>query len=219
MKFLRLFEDAEKDALYREEARVFCNKLKAWLKDTENHFLVEPLVKSRKYPGGMVIKAEWVDPVYKDLVIILTSQGDDVGNYVSRGGFGMSPDGSLRVIVISDLIRPFDLTYADTRLGAGTFIHEFIHYLDSKRQAKRTSSVSMLRGGDTAAYFNDAGEFNAYFQEMASSLDNFFRFESPLSGHKNFSEFLEWDNFKKLAEKISCEGWQALMSPKYRVKF
>lgn len=210
---LPLFENAETDAECRAEARALFSKLKAFLKGEGNHHLIEP-VDSPKFPGGMLVSGNLVDPDYYDLAIVLTSEPTEFGDYVSRGSFGVSSNG-FKVIVLPCLLNPFDLTYADTRLNFSAFLHEFIHYLDHNRSKQTTNSIEMLKGKGDSAYFNDPGEFNSMFHEVAAKMENFLN--NPKAKLGLFLS--DWTSFQKLAERLAEKEWREMMSPKYRVKF
>lgn len=221
-------EDAEQDESFREETRTFTNKLRKWLGEIKNNSLkdmksfIDPVVGIDKYEGGLIFNAKWVDIKYKDLNILMMPQTKGTGSYQSLGGFGRSPDGAIAMIVINNLLEPYSLEHCDTRLNIKTFIHEFIHYLDAKREKITLgsgNSTSKLRAGDISGYYNNSGEFNAYFQEMASVLDSIFKSSAIRSHPIRLKEISSWEGFKSLAENTASTEWQALIDPKYRKKF
>lgn len=220
--------EPQQDVAFRAEAREFTHKLKSWLRELKDnpledmHAIMQPVTDPR-YRGGIMFAANRVDSRYKGLYIIMLPADKKDGAYSRAGGFGRSPDGKTAVITVHNLLGYYSLKHCDTRLDTSVFVHEFIHYLDAKREKRLHGSgfsSKKLRGGDESAYFNDAGEYNAYFQEMASSLDSFFRPDSMLrSSPETFRKYSTWEGFKEVAKKIASNRWQALMDEKYQKKF
>ncbi|CAB4141225.1 hypothetical protein UFOVP410_64 [uncultured Caudovirales phage] len=69
----------------------------------------------------------------------------------------------------------FDAILKQQQTVKNIFVHEFIHFLDSKRyQSDRFAyrGTVQLSG---AEYFNDPKELNAHTQEMISDIDNWFK--------------------------------------------
>jgi hypothetical protein len=218
-------EDAGQDALYRVEAKGFALKLRNWLTNIKNEPLEElhPLIQTirdPRYSGGLALKAGRIDERYSDLVIVMLPEDKiRVDTYQITGGFGRSKDRTTSVICVNNLLEPNSLKHCDTRLNLGTFIHEFVHYLDSKREKGSSgSSVEELKSSDSS-YFNSSGEYNAYFQEMASDLDSMFGRDSWLRSSPDFERYSTWEGFKELAKRVSNESWQQLMNPAYQRKF
>jgi hypothetical protein len=61
---------------------------------------------------------------------------------------------------------------------AANFVHEFIHYLDSKRYKTKDYNLQGTQQKaeiDLKAYFNDPKEFNAHTQDFISLFDKFYR--------------------------------------------
>lgn len=84
------------------------------------------------------------------------------------------------VIVIGDvLVDERDTTYLDTRINSQTvrkqFVHEFVHYLDSKRNPvlfrSGTRAAKAAHAGQHEKYFQTPEEFNAWFQGTAQEIE------------------------------------------------
>ena len=218
-----IIEGVGEDADVRQEASAFAKNLRDWMKDADN-MAYRTEFTSGKWDGGLLIKAGDVDYRYDDLFIVLmpsNAQG------VAIGRFGKTPNGKYGLIVIYSLIGYCDTRHAATRVNQSTLIHEFVHYLDANRYKgdyeaparKGASSAKKVDAGDYAGYFNDPGEYNAYFQEMAASLDTLYAPGSMLMQSKRAEEYKTWPQFLEVAESLAHGDWTALMAPKYRQKF
>jgi len=127
------------------------------------------------------------------------------------------------VLVMTNLLAPFDPKAMDTRLDKNTFIHEFIHYLDMLRYRKQgvtASSAKYLDKGDIAGYYNTASEFNAYFQEGQRSVIDIFKFIPEETVAKFLGDFKE---FQKVAYSRKWNHFEEEfikhLDSKYKKKF
>lgn len=219
----KIIEGTEEDAEVRREADEFAKNLRTWMQDEDN-MAYRTEFTSGKWDGGLMIRAGDVDSRYDDLFIVLMPYN---GKGVAKGGFGRTPNGKYGLIALYSLIGYCDTRYADTRVNRSTLVHEFVHYLDSNRHkgdynapaSKNKTSARMADAGDYAGYFNDPGEYNAYFQEMAASLDTLFHPDSMLMQSPRAEEYKTWGGFLEVAEKLAHGDWTQLMSPRYRQKF
>lgn len=171
--------DPVRDEAFRAEALKFLEKLRNKLRDPG---VIEDLKDMKnKETGGLAMPGEWVDSSYKDLLLIFTpakkamaAPGRTVG-----GGFGYFGKQRWKVILLPSLMGPFDPTYLATRIDTGIFVHEFTHYMDNKRgggfllKDKESSARQLERGEEH--YYNDPGEFNAYYQEAARGIETIAR--------------------------------------------
>ncbi len=176
MELHDLFESEETDRIARLQAVIAHGQIRYWLEHNADR-LVDRLAAIPKGPfaGGYLMRSSLVDldADYPDLVIIFVPKQTAImgDNYVSQGGF-FKKDGK-SFIVIPCMIAAADTRYLSTRFGTGgktSFIHEFIHYLMSKRKGDVKGSASHAEHGDMASYFNDPDEVNAYYQEAAQHM-------------------------------------------------
>ena len=99
-------------------------------------------------------------------------------------------------------LKPLVVQLFETLQSRERRIQQLEHHMDLLLRRVFGKSSEKLRGGDDVSYFNDAGEYNAYFQEMASTLDNLFKPDSILrSSPEKFEEYSTWEGFKELAKK------------------
>lgn len=222
-----LREDVAYDLAVRTEGRALAMKIKEYLKNCEPDVNSDyephpPQSVGGKWDGGLVFKATWAGAQYPDLLILMMPTSLELVNGSKakavnvKGGIGRTPDGQF-LLMVKNLIGPCDLRHASTRFDIFTFVHEFIHYKDAKRGSgmKPTAAASVGRDWDT--YYNDPGEFNAYFQELATSLDGLYKPDSALMTSERRDDYLTWDKFLEVAMKIG--GWHQHYKPKYRKKF
>jgi hypothetical protein len=163
------------DEAFRKEALTFLDKLRRELGKPDVIKDLEGM--PHKKTQGLAMPAEWVDRRYKDLLLIFTpkSSAKKVSDGKVGGGFGQLGKQRWKVILLPVLAGPFDPKYLKTRIDTGVFLHEFVHYLDNKRGKgfilKRDDTSERQLGRGDADYYNDPGEFNAYYQEAARSVD------------------------------------------------
>ena len=134
--------------------------------------------------GGFLLTPDYSNEwkkLYPDLYVVIGSQVsfDSPGGLAQKksveGGYGPLAGGN-HLIVVSSLESPYDLKFADTRLSSGartTLVHEFIHYLDSKRTIDPTSITrsASAQSSTEEEYYNDPREFNAHYQEAMNGFE------------------------------------------------
>jgi len=173
--------DATRDAKMRGFAEEAFGVLNAWVK--KNHKRLSEIGLEIEQFDGYQLPWSAIDRDYKDrredwwlaaghikdLFIVFAGPGHTAGMGAGGGKWHM---------ILPVLIRPNDTTYMDTRIYGvrQTFIHEFTHYLDKgadrARFDKSTTSAQRHDTQSAIAYFLHPHEFNAYYQEGASELDN-----------------------------------------------
>ena len=135
----------------------------------------------RRYPedlvprsdGGFSLRAHefWDYPSARSFaVVFLPKHGS------RKGGIGKS--GPFDVLVLYNLRNPGNSKYieTETRDMHDVIVHEMIHYLDPGR-GKSKGTASRFDTGKLSAkqYYNDPGEWNAFWQEGAASLERMIR--------------------------------------------
>jgi len=176
MELAHLFETEDDDRVARMQAVIAHGQIRYWLEaNTERLTSRLTSIPSGPFAGGYMMRSELcdLDGDYPDLVVLFVPKQTTVigGQYVSAGGFFRKQGKSY--IVIPCLLAPNDPTHLSTRFGAGgkkPFIHEFMHYLMSKRTKARHGSAKSIEANDEAGYFNNADEMNAYYQEAAQDM-------------------------------------------------
>lgn len=162
----------ERDSARRRTATVFYDKLARVLKDADKN-LENGII--RPYRDGFQINAGdfWRNPRASKLVVMLTPKKGALG-----GGLGKA--GSFDVLIFPILLAPGSLKHAGTRLVKDYVVHEMIHYLDPGQGKGGGTKTYRVKGGqegdvDPSKYFNDPGEWNAFWQEGAAMYERMLR--------------------------------------------
>lgn len=148
-----------RDKAVRKEGEKFYKGLVGFL---EKH----PDLLSKRKDGSFYTYANmfWDHPMALNLMVVLSSKDDHVA-----GGIGKM--GTKDVVVFKALKGPGDLTYAHSRIPKETVVHEIAHFLD-KGLRKVVGSSGGADKGDFGSYYNNPSEWNAYWQEGASRLED-----------------------------------------------
>lgn len=225
--------DPKRDAAYRKEAVAFLKKLRRELHD--QGFIDDLMDMAQPKRGGYALPADWIDKRYRGLLIMLVPKtmqpSSNAPGRVVAGGFGSMSN--WKVIQLPVLKAPMDLGYVSTRIDTGVFVHEFIHYLDNERgggfllNPKTKGSKEHLKGGGESSYYNDPGEFNAYYQEGARSVEAVVRSamdmrRSSVGRQKVINSMLggmkSAQSFSRAALKRFNQDFVGNLNPKYRKK-
>jgi hypothetical protein len=211
MKLMQLLEyDYESDSKLVLKSRNAFAKLKEYIKNAaENSNKWE---RSDRW-GGFVIPFSKIDNTYNKLIIVLADK--NIGN----AGFSKLKTSNYDgVIVLPILIEPFNLMYADTRLNKNMFVHEFTHYLDTKRYKSdiRSSSAKQLDAGNITKYLSSPAEFNAFFIETLESIENMFEDNSQLANKflVDFNSFLTF--FKTMFPQKLSDKFDDIYNKKFK---
>lgn len=147
----------DKDA--RDKARAFHSALSSYVK---RHADSLKEIKG----GGFVIEARrfWSGEGADDLFVMYVPVGAK-GEGIS-GGLGVHGPSGKNVLVLPVLKGPWDTTWIDTRTDKSLVVHEMVHFFDPGRG--KGKSVDPRRA---EAYYNHPSEWNAYWQEGASSVE------------------------------------------------
>jgi 8-oxo-dGTP pyrophosphatase MutT (NUDIX family)/GNAT superfamily N-acetyltransferase len=176
--------DPQRDARFRAIAVRAHGDMVAWVKRRlawakerrEQSIISDAFDGYNRMPrfGGWVVP--WPDiseksAKFENLAIVF-------GHSKQNASMGTSNNGHLNVMVLPCLRAAFDTTYLDTRIASANlrtaFVHEFVHFLDTRRRKSGVgASGARARSGDMAGYYQDPGEFNAYFQEGADRLTDY----------------------------------------------
>ena len=112
------------------------------------------------------------------------------------GGHGEYPDGEHVIYInVFSVSHKIHLQIENSRYK-GVFIHEFIHYLDSKRYIGKYVKPKGYHDDDNV-YYNDSSEFNAYYQMAGGKLLNsivntYSNVYEIRRNYKTFDEFYNW---------------------------
>jgi len=184
-------EKYSEDVMSRTEAKEFYKKLVEFIeKDNFENAISTPRFQGFTYP------AMYIDPKYTDLAITLGYGSSDFdvqeGNFM--GGYGRLPDNN-RVIIVEVLKRPYSTERLIPRMQEpkcmSSFIHEFIHYQDEKKYTDdhfKNKSIEAGQKGDFKTYVNSPHEFNAYYQQGLSEIDDVLTQENLYT----YKKFYDW---------------------------
>ncbi len=238
MELHGLFVESESDDyVARMSAAVVHKQIAYWLQANEDR-LARRMINTGD--GGFILRTSDfdMDGDYPDLLIAFMPENREAvaAGFASKAGFALAKpnaEGILagkKLIILRCLKAPHDTEHLADRFRVGfktSFIHEFQHYLLSSRKGPAKSSSDALRAGGTAAYFNDADETNAYYQEAVHDVDDFFNTVRRDHPHalRQFSdmttmELIEWTKKqffdKAFLDHASPKTMQALNKRLYR---
>jgi len=218
----RIEASEKSDAEQRQKARAALKDLRdhivQYQKDIQQAADIEYQLSSRSElksapffwnKGDLVIPFGAVDKEYEDLWVILTDKSGSPGLGRSQSFPG------IQFIKLTNLLKgPYNPDHADTRIRQYIFIHEFTHYLDSKRKPP-SKTTQKFDSGDIKGYFNDPSEYNAYYQEALEAVENVLtndRF-AKLFENQTADEFIRY-----VKRHIANYGFVENLEPKYERK-
>lgn len=239
MELHGLFVESESDDyVARMSAAVVHKQIAYWLQANEDR-LARRMINTGD--GGFILRTSDfdMDGDYPDLLIAFMPENREAvaAGFASKAGFALAKpnaEGILagkKLIILRCLKAPHDTEHLADRFRVGfkqSFIHEFQHYLmSSRKKGAPKSSSDAMRDGGVVAYFNDADETNAYYQEAVHDVEDFFntvRREHPQSlaqfSDMTTLELIAWvkKQFfdKNFLEHASPKTTQALNKRLYR---
>lgn len=203
-------------------AEMFFDKVRKFLGSTANR---RKLLKAELDDGGtgLAFAASAVDKRFDDLFFVLLPS-----HYRPPGSMRPSNDMPGKTVRIDLSVLPKTPVGRLKKVDIGklevVFIHEFVHYLDSKRRkGKQLQGKAAITG--SSAYFNSPSEFNAYYQGGASNLVGALDILAKRGQSKNIDAVLKnFDAFIDFATKFSGgetfnRKWIKGLDNKYRRKF
>ncbi len=148
---------------------------------------------------GLALDAGIIDIRFNDLFFVFTRDASSHSSASFRDSSDMP--GKKFMIAMSVLppktqigrIKNIDISKKEQ-----AFIHEFVHYLDRKRQKGEPSNNNYMSG--SSDYYNSPHEFNAYYQAGATILTDIINGlvkQNRLSAAMSFLS--SFDSFKNLA--------------------
>lgn len=223
MKYIKyfenyIFESDYTDQQYTDKAEKIFNKVRKALKNDK--------YKHLSSDDGFILYGNNIDPSISDLVFFfvhpnhnilkqgVVSRSEDV---VTNYSLGVLKDGR-HIMICGNLIEPNNDKYIDTRLNKNLFIHEFIHYLDEKRYGKNKKKTKTIDLETFEDYYNTPEEFNAYYQEGAYALRNFFKKDGFVPDEIKQEKIKNFYSFKKLALKFFDEHFVKELNKKFKKK-
>ena len=150
-----------RDAAVRQQAEQFFKDLIAYV-NVEPDVLARRLKEDRS--GAFSVMARAFTDVGEPTLIVVFAPP----NGGRQGGVGKL--GHMDALVLNVLRAPGDLGHLATRVQKNVVVHEVTHLLDPGRRQGKQSARAVERG-DVAGYYNEPGEWNAYWQEGAAQLE------------------------------------------------
>ena len=218
----------ERDRAVRRTAIMFYSFLRKFLKGRSDELDYDP----EKGTFAVMASRFWDDHRARNLAVLFTSNQSSAKGWKMQGGIGTA--GNLKVLVFPILLAPGDKRHLATRLNRDLVVHEVVHYLDPGTFKQRKSSSYKAIGGKVpnmskSGYYNDPGEWNAYWQEGATKAEQLIRtdvFKGPgphgASQKKAMNIFYgdgSLKQFRARVDKFWSKDFLQSMSPKTRRKF
>lgn len=215
--FTRLFEDIEDDTRYRNTARRYVRKLIAM---RDNNELDKYLHTYRNAESYLIIPGKDIDNALKGHVIVMAPYNKRPAEGVYAGIGEYSGNAYDKAVVIYNMSKKLAKTenWLGLVLDENRLIHEFIHLFDEQRSSSRLPSINADGSISPEEYYNNPHEFNAYYQEGISEL------EDTLSTMQNkIPDFYEeklsnWKEFYRFAKMRFDDGFLQYLNSKYRRK-
>lgn len=229
--------DEALDALYRKQAIEAFNAVRQKLKleqdqqeeDFELYLSLTAEEKPFEYNPGILTREASIQGFRASAKILRVKEGKypllfafGTKEKIPNPGIGWLGKSQV-VILFNNLIGPFNMLHAATRLSIETFVHEFIHYLDICRRGdpRRLMTPEQRERGhspgeaafDYTKYFNTPAEMNAYYQENIDSIntvvDSFIgaKYEPGLKSLENFNDFF------KFYSRFMDKNWLNALTP------
>ena len=194
----RLFEDAEQDRLFRQQAIDVYEGLVEYLK-RGGQFQNEGAARAVRIDQFTDLEKEASNPL--EIKWYDKDMDSADAKYVKNGG-----DPEIRLYVLSQAIFDSEKeTRTAMRRGlenhAKIFMHEYIHYLDDRRTEANIQDLAQYEPGEGkqwATYFTDPFEVNAYFQSGLAQLEHTLEVPGLLDTrmkrdwNESFRKFKDW---------------------------
>lgn len=173
MRYSDIIETEESDADTRDEARAATIIFYEWVRQHQGKLTSK--FHRMKDNKGFKIEARKIGLPYSDLIIFV-QPGRMGGAYGSIKG-----NNDVKIIVLKVLKDLADLENLDNifnRGGKTIFTHEMVHYLDDQKNNFITGldkkASNLIKNGefDWSAYMNSPEEYNAYYQQAISALED-----------------------------------------------
>lgn len=194
----KLFEDAELDKKFRDQARRIYNDLVSYLEGGGR-------IDFRNGLGLFVITSDFTDPVDErnPLKIVWTPETP------RKGDASYFKKGNSRYLVLRTLDQKNYVDESERREkvleglknNSDVFIHELIHYFDDLRSEKDIGDVVQYKQSiekDPETYYTDPLEMNAYYQSVMGEFEGFieddshFKFMMENRWERDFKKFQTW---------------------------
>jgi len=161
----------QRDVKVRKTAEEFYKALVKFLRNRSDELV------PRKTEGGYSVHAMefWKHPKARNFGVIFIPQKEKLHGFEMAGGLGKA--GNIDVLLFPIMMGPYDKRHLVTRLDRNFVVHEMIHFLDPAYG--KTGDIRRYHRGDktldTKKYYNEPGEWNAFWQEGAAKAERFLR--------------------------------------------
>lgn len=179
-----------RDASVRAQAERFFRDLFAYL-DVPTETLAKRIGQAED--GTFYVKSRAFTDQGPDDLLVLLAPGDG-RTKASVGRYRGKP-----VLVLRVLRGAGDLTYVASRTTQDAVVHELVHLLDPGH-TRGSGSAQRADAGDMAGYYNTPAEWNAYWQEGASSAERMLR--GAGQEHAQVRDFFFGGSLQQFAQKV-----------------
>jgi hypothetical protein len=210
-----LLEDVESDRRYRQEAKSYVTALQKMKKEGFDKYLHKD--KGEYY---LIIPGAELSSNLKDVVVIMapTDKRPAEGVYSGIGQF-RGPDYETAIVIYNMTVKiGKDKIWGAVVLDDNRLLHEFIHLADERRSLDRLPSMNADGSITPSEYYNNAHEFNAYYQEGIAELED--TLETMREKVLDFYEekIANFDEFLRLAKMRFDDGFLKHLNVKYNRK-
>jgi hypothetical protein len=189
-----------RDKEKRRMAEDFYDSLVFFLKTKSNQMDFDPQTGS----FAVLSNVFWNNHDIENFAVLFTPSEQINKEWGSRGGLGHA--GNLKVLVFPILIAPGDNRRLGTRLKKDTVIHEVIHLLDAGTGKSGITKYGKMGSGSTnfdpGVYFNEPGEWNAYWQEGAADFERMTNHDLVRKNPNAFEHFFGDGSLKQALERV-----------------
>jgi hypothetical protein len=219
-EYIKEFASFQNDLYYYNIADDFYEKMISKLKN-DNYIL--------QNDGNILFHGNKINSEYSDLLIIFINKNYDFSKQSGKSnffttGYFLGSYKNYKTIGINNLDND-KIPYKN--IEKQSFIHEFIHYLDYKRNNYIPPKLTFKTKKE---YYNTPEEFNAYYQEAVTWVGKILEDEIMLKSFKekfkNYNDFYNWiinnvldKDFVKNLNPINIKKLQKRIYNIYQVYF
>ena len=239
---MKLQEALDKqDEKFRKEAKTALNQVILFLK--KNAQAYDEILESNKkqrFKNALNIQGIKLAKKYKNLDIRLWDKTHKLTSSIKGMNVdaNISPSNTKRHFTINYPIIDFsnpsvsiETVIKSLKSGMGLFVHEFIHYLDYQRRKEfkgkrnikfyndKREKTWAKKGGKITQdeYINSDIEFNAYYQQYITVLDDMFADYAKKNNVTSVLDFKPFLNYIRSVE--TTKKWEDKLNKKYQRKF
>ena len=147
---------------------------------------------------GVAAKEFWKHPRAKDLLVIITGKRKGVGGAIGKHG-----GKTVMLLPVMYSSGNADRLHQDLKWSEDTVVHEMIHYLDPGFEKAKGHTLSAQTSVDKKSYYNDPGEWNAFWQAGAHKFHQSYR-------DRDSRDMWTWgESGVRTFKKLSLDFWDS----------